>query len=210
MNRSLRNRMIYNKDARNPYGSEGSYVSSRSPYRRDRAREMRRDMNDYRYDNIYNEDYGETQYRDYGDYNYPYDNRNRNYYPFEIYGGVDMRGYDYRRDYANDYGERLTREELHHWEKKLLDKIDEKDKAMFNKEMVLKKAKEIGIKFDDFNEDEFYIATLMVLTDFCKTLGTSNVDMYIKLAKDWLCDDDVKMQYGDKLAIYFDTIVMGK
>lgn len=119
------------------------------------------------------------------------------------------RGYDrgYGRDYAGDYGDRLTREELNDWSKELMSEIEEKDRQMFSRENVLKKAQEMGIKFDEANEDEFYVTTLMMLTDYCKTLGTANMDLYLKLAKDWLWDEDAEIKGGEKLAVYFDNIV---
>ena len=37
-----------------------------------------------------------------------------------------------------------------------------------------------------------------------------NTDIYLKLAKAWLCDEDVALRYGEKLAAYHDYIVMGE
>ena len=122
-------------------------------------------------------------------------------------GRYDMRGRDYGYDYAGDYGETLSREELEHWKKKLMKEIDEKDKQFFSKESIMNKAKQMGLKFDKYNEEELEVATLMVYTDYCKTLGTSNMDLYLRLAKDWLEDDDVAVKGGEKLAVYYDCIV---
>jgi hypothetical protein len=126
--------------------------------------------------------------------------------------GYDMRGgrYDYGYDYAGDYGENLTREELEHWKKKLTKELDEKDKQFFSKENITNKAKQMGINFDKFTEEELEVATMMVYTDYCKTLGTSNMDLYLRLAKDWLEDEDVAVKGGEKLAIYHDCIVEGE
>lgn len=146
-----------------------------------------------------------------------------NYRPIEAmgyftgyYGGEDMgrgrgrrdyRGYDYGYDYTGDYGENLTKEELTHWSKKLMGEMEDKDKQFFAKENIMRKAKEMGIKFDKFNEEEFYVAVLMMYTDYCKTLGSANMDIYLRLAKDWLEDDDVSVKGGEKLAVYHDNIV---
>lgn len=145
-------------------------------------------------------DYGRGGRRDYGDYNY--DMRGRRDY------GYDM-GYDYRgRDYGYDYGsEMLDDKELEHWAKKLEKEVEEPHRHLFSKDNIKMKAEQMGIKFDKFSLEEYMVAVLMMYTDYCKTLGTSNMDVYFKLAKDWLCDEDVAVQYGEKLASYYDNIV---
>jgi hypothetical protein len=92
---------------------------------------------------------------------------------------------------------------------KLKSKLDPKDKEMFTKEKVMKKAESMGIPFEDFSEEELYLTTLMMYTDYNKTLGSANLDIYMKLAKDWLMDDDVEVKGSEKLAKYYDEIVMG-
>lgn len=131
------------------------------------------------------------------------------YYGVGDYARSGRRNYNYdmRYDYAGDYGENLTKEELAHWSKKLMGEMEDKDKQFFAKENIMRKAKEMGIKFDKFNEEEFYVATLMMYTDYCKTLGSANMDIYLRLAKDWLEDDDVSVKGGEKLAVYHDNIV---
>lgn len=206
-------RMSPMRDGRNPYGSRGGYVTSRDPRRRDRMGRM--------------EDYARG--RDYGYEGPEYPNREReermyrdgHYYPFEITGKMgyeeemydpyyqDMM-YDYRgrgRDYAG--AEMLSNRELMDWSQKMMKDVEEKDKAFFKYENIEKKAKDMGIQFDKFTFDEFYLVCLMMYTDYCKTLGTANMDTYLRLAKDWLCDEDVAMRYGEKLSTYYDTVVMG-
>ena len=126
--------------------------------------------------------------------------------------GYDMRGrYDYGYDYAGDYGENLTEEELEHWKKKLMQEVDEKDKQFFNKETFSQRVKSMGIPVGDkFSEEELCLTTLMMLTDYKNTLGTSNMDLYVRLAKDWLEDKDVAVKGGEKLAVYHDCIVEGE
>lgn len=150
-------------------------------------------------------------------------NEGRTYYPIEAMGTFNgyygmgeqdyargrSRDYGYGYDYAGDYGETLTKEELEHWNKKLMKEVEEKDKAFFSRENVKKKAQEMGVKFDKFNEEEFYLTALMMYTDYCKTLGTANMDTYLRLAKDWLEDKDVSVKGGEKLAVYHDCIVQG-
>ena len=152
-----------------------------------------------RYDGNY-DDMARGRGRDYGDYA-----RGR-----RDYASYDMaRG---RRDYGYDYGtgdECLTPEELDYWMKDLMDELDEKDKPMFKMENIIKRAKDMGVEFDKFTPEEFHVVVLMCVTDYCKTLGMSNIDLYLKLAKDWLLDKDSALKGSEKLAAYRDYIVMG-
>lgn len=146
--------------------------------------------------------------------------------PFEMYGQVDMRGYnqdygydfaprrisggrymDYGYDYGEDEEEVLDDRELMDWSKKLLKEVDHNYKDFFTVDNIEKRAKEMGIDFKDFTFSEFYTTVLMVFTDYNKTLGAGNMDTYLRLAKDWLCDEDAEVQYGEKLAKYYDEIV---
>ena len=168
------------------------------------------------------------------DYNYDYARRRMDghypisagstYYPIEAMGvfngyygmgGQDYARGRYRRDYTYDYvggdfGENLGKEEISHWTNKLMKEVEDKDKQFFSKENIMRKAQEMGIKFDKFNQEEFYVTALMMYTDYCKTLGTANMDIYLRLAKDWLEDDDVSVKGGEKLAVYHDCIVEGE
>ena len=189
--------------------------------------EMREPM-DYeherRYDITYDVPHGR---RDYGSFH-----EERGFRPVEAmgyftgyYGGGEdyarsgrMRDYryeeDYRmprdyRDYA-DYGsERLERHEIDHWVEKLMKNLNPDEKEMLKMDKIMKKAQDMGIKFDKFSEDEFYVTVLMTYTDYKDTVGKSNIDMYVRLAKDWLCDEDTGVRYGEKLASYYDNVVEG-
>lgn len=124
----------------------------------------------------------------------------------------DYNRYDYNR--YNDYGgygmDYAENDDLKYYEKKLLSQLDEKQKMMLKKEEVIKKAEQNNVRFEDYDEEEFYIVVLMMVTDFGKTLGSSNPDTYIKMAKNWLEDDDASLKYGDKLYEYLDRIVDGR
>ena len=126
--------------------------------------------------------------------------------------GYDMRGrrdygYDYGYDYG-DYGETLSEKELDEWCHKLKGQLDEREKQMFSKEMITQKAKQMGKQMEGFGEKELEVATLMVYTDYKNSIG-QNPDLAIKLAYDWLTDKDVKVKGAEKLAVYYDEIVMG-
>lgn len=128
------------------------------------------------------------------------------------YGSPDQ-DYGYRRDYGydygyGDYGETLSEKELDEFCHKLKSKLDEREKQMFSKEIIAQKAKQMGKEMKDFGEKELEVVTLMLLDDYKRTLGV-NVDVMIKLAFDWLNDEDAKVRGAQKLAVYYDEIVMG-
>ena len=206
----------YGYDYRMDNGEYGSMDGNYQYSQQDSARGRRDYESGRQYDMGY--DYADMRRRD---GHYPM-NEGRTYYPIEAMGTFNGyygmpedyarggRGRDYGYDYAGDYGETLNKQELEHWTKKLMKEVDEKDNKFFAKENVAQKAKQMGIQFDKFSEEELAVATLMMYTDYCKTLGSSNMDLYIRLAKDWLCDEDAEVQYGEKLAVYHDCIVVGE
>lgn len=132
--------------------------------------------------------------------------------------GYDMRrggrGRDYGYDYGDygddygDYGETLSDNELETWNKKLLGQLDEREKQMFSKDAIMQKIKQMGLKMEGFSEKELYTATLMVFTDYKKSIG-ANPDLAIKLAYEFLIDPDSKLKGADKLCVYHDEVVMG-
>lgn len=217
------------EDGRNPYGSRGGYVSGRRP-RRDRASEYDDGYDRAGYDREYDGryDYSEdSRYRDERDYNY--DERSREYRgyfgdnPFYL-EQMDMpydmrRGRDYRvgrgmtrgmfRGGRRDYeSHNMTAHDVEEWKEKLYRQLDDSDKESFKIEKIIKRASENRVDFSKFTEDEFYVTVLMMYTDYKNTLGKGNVDIYIRLAKDFLCDEDASVKYGEKLAVYYEEIVM--
>lgn len=227
---------LMQRDGRNPYGSRGGYVTSYDPRRRDRAMgerdyrneeepERREDYN-YRGDMGYYGSRGDSSY-------YPFDVRGSfsrydgHYDPYEEEMMYDYarrrnsrgqfmsdRAYDYARSrYGRDGrgGEDYLDEELlYRWCEKLKRQIDEKDKQFFSKENIIKKAETMGIKFDEFTPEEFVVVVLMMYTDYYKTLGSANMDLYLRLAKDWMSDDDSALKGGERLASYYYHIICGE
>ena len=141
--------------------------------------------------------YGSPDHGDYG---------RRGDYGYDMRGRRDY-GYDYGYDYG-DFGETLSEKELDEFCHKLKSKLDEREKQMFSKEIITQKAKQMGKEMKDFGEKELEVVTLMLLDDYKRTLGV-NVDVMIKLAFDWLNDEDAKLRGSQKLAVYYDEIVMG-
>lgn len=175
----------YDRGTRYPFNVEGEFSRYDGHYDPVNNREI------FEYDMERNRDYAMR------DMNYRYTGGDRN------------RGYN---DYG-DYGETLSREELKKWNKKMLKELDEKDKNIFTKEMISQKAKQMGIRMNEFNEDELLTASLMMYSDYSKELKPyvgSNIDIYIAMGKAFLTDPDASVKGGEKLAIYHDCIVEEK
>lgn len=224
------------RDYRNPYGSRGGYVDHRNPYGSRGGYVDSRRGNDYsmdyrNYDSEHNRGNvgrGDINYRDSrNDYHYEQYRESRRPHEFEVYGigGMRPRDYndynsDYRRDYnmdsrrdygmddMNDYGsgdmEKEYEEELEKW----IEKLKRKETIKVPKEQVLQQARNMGIKFDEYDEKEFYATYLMVMSDYPSISGEYNI--YIKMAKDWLEDDDIALSPSEKLCKYLYTIVLGE
>ena len=199
-------------DSRNPYGSQGGYVSSR----RNRDMLMYEDMRDYNYNpNMYdladitrqNREIEHDPYTPYTPYSDMRSSR-RNYdghYPYPYYMEF-ARGRDYRgRDYASE--KKLNDEELMDWRESLLEELDPQYKMQFERNRVIQRAKEMGVQFKDFTEDEFVTTAVMIASDFGKTVGMNNTDQMFRMAYDWLDDKDAGVKGSEKLAIYYDEIV---
>lgn len=201
--------------------------------RRGRGRRMDRGMYDMGYPEMRGGDYGDMARGNYGydGHHYPMQGgRAGGYEPVEFMGyctgyagakedyargDMGYRNYDMRwRDYGypyddyGDYGETLSEKELEHWCEKLKKQLDDQEKQMFHKDMISQKAKSMGMQMKDFGEKELEVATLMVYTDYKRTIG-KNPDMAIRLAYDWLTDEDVAVKGAEKLAVYYDCIVEG-
>lgn len=200
-----------------------------------RKNNMNRDYRDYYssnrndYRNDYRSDYREYDRR----YDYGYDSRNRNsdynFYPEynrdvnrlaennmlgpvkgmgggqdnNYYPMYDRADYNYGNDFASDYNqeEKKYKKDLKEWEEKL----KKKDRFGVSKEQIIKRAESMQIKFEDYDEEEFYVTYLMVMSDFPKVANDYNA--YISMAKYWLEDDDIKDKGGDKLCKYYYTFV---
>jgi hypothetical protein len=149
--------------------------------------------------------YGMPNQQDYG-----YGRRDYEYDGRYDYAPRGHRGYsDYGYDYGYDYGEgdeRLSEQELEHWCKKLKGQLDEREKQMFSKEMIIPKFKQMGIEMKDFNEEELYVMTLAKYTDHKQSIG-QNPDLAIKLARDFMIDKDSKYKGGERVAVYYDDFV---
>lgn len=198
MNRYLQDRAMRRnvRDGRNPYGSRGGYVTSRR---------NRRDSADYDYENDMARGRDRTHNVSYPMYGIG------GYRPYE----TDMAEYDYARrngrgrDYTDydydiyDYAEYDDewKEDLKKWSEKL----KKHDRFNMPKDQVLQNAKQMGIKFDEYDENEFLTTYYMVLSDYPKIANEPH--SYLAMAKDWLEDKDSALKGSEKLCAYYYEII---
>lgn len=193
-------------DGRNPYGSRGGYVTSRSP-RRDR------DMEDY---GMPKGDYRRgamPPMRDYDDYDMRGDVRGRDYADYEM---QDMRGRDYA-DYGMDYGMRdygemeygkMSHKDIEKWKKHMKNQ-DGTMGEHFKKEQVMQAARQIGVNPEEYGEHIFPLVMNMMYSDYCavaKKFGLDRPDFYAELAKAFLNDKDFGGEPEEKVWLYYKCI----
>lgn len=183
-------------DGRNPYGSRGGYVTSRSP-RRDR------DMDDY--------GMPKGDYRRYSGAMPPM----RDYDDYDMRG--DMRGRDYAdhvMDYGmRDYGEmeygKLSHKDIENWKRHLKNQ-DGTMGEHFKKEQVMQSARQIGVNPEEYgNEHIFGLVMNMMYSDYCavaKKFGLDRPDFYAELAKAFLNDKDFGGEPEEKVFLYYKCI----
>ena len=203
MNRYLHDRKM-RRDMRNPYGSKGGYVSSRRGRGRDRGMDYGYDYpeHDSRYDSRY-----ATRPMDYRyDRDMEHTREHTRPMDYEMYGygmGTIRPMHDYGYDYASEDMEKEWHEDLEEWCKKL------KKHDIFNvpKEQLIQKAREMGVKFHDYNENEFVTTYYMMISDYKNV--SNDPHFYLVLAKQFLEDDDTELKGSDKLCAYYYEIVKG-
>jgi len=181
----------------------------RSRYLRDRASRMRR--SDYRngmdYRNDMSESYSNGYYRENQDRHYyqePYMVSERYREPKRMYD------YDMRRDYRDYRYEKYDRYEdeyqkdLEEW----INKLKKYDRFGMNKAEVIQKAKEMGVSFKDYDEEEYYAIYLMHISDYPQVANEPHT--YLAMAKAWLEDKDLEIEPSEKVCKYLYEIVMAE
>lgn len=196
------------------------YLRQRAYRERERGNDFRMGDRHYypeydnRYDsknrpyNIRNENYDRPneQSREYSrDYNYDMrgDYRRRDY---DMNYDYDMRR-DYRRDmrdYADDDYDKDYHKDLDKW----IEKLKRFDRFNLPKDQVLQVAKQMGVEFKDYDEEEFYAIYLMHLSDYPTVSNDSR--MYLNMAKSWLEDKDIKIEPSEKVCKYMYEIAMAE
>lgn len=113
-----------------------------------------------------------------------------------------------RRDYR-DYAEDEEYDEEYHEDlKKWTEKLKRYDRFNMPKEQLMASAKQMGVRFDDYDEDEFYAVYLMQVSDYPTISNEPHV--YLGMAKSWLEDKDIKIEPSEKLCKYMYEIAMAE
>ena len=76
-----------------------------------------------------------------------------------------------------------------------------------SKNEILSTAEQMGVRFDKYDEKEFYTTVMMLMSDY-PNIGQP--ETYIAMAKQWLEDKDSELTGSEKLAAYYYTIVKGE
>lgn len=232
---SRRGGSMRGRDGRNPYGSQGGYVTNRRGGRgRDRA--MGSDYNyseyDSRYDSRYDANYGGSdghypreQYRqsprgmEYEMYGYgigrPMSDYVRNDYrgnrDYDMNMGDYARGRDrdyemryYQNDYASEDMEKEYKEDLKEW----CEKLKKFDKFKMPKNDIISQAKQMNVKFEEFDEEEFLCAYYLMMGMF-KMDMLNSPQAYMLMAKNFLEFNQEKVKGSEKLCAYYYEIFEG-
>lgn len=188
LSRSARD--MRSRDMRNPYGSRGGYVTSD---RRGR---------DYGYDRM-----GDMARN--GQYSIQQSDKHYPEYDYARSGGSNQYSGQSSRDYygditRRDYGEeeyKLSPTEIRKWEREL-----KQSGAKFTADQVRQVAQQHGIRFDEFSPELLTAVANMMYTDYDETVR-GDIAMYVKLAKDFLCDEDFDGTPEEKAYLYYNVIV---
>lgn len=180
--------------------------SQMQPYRSMREMDSRRGV---RGSGMSNTDGTEYEYQSAFEIPYGYDsarNSRRDYEPYgHEYYYPPLASQDYarsRRDYGHE--EKHYEEDLEEW----TEKLQKKDRFRIKKEDIINSAKTMGVKFDEFSEEEFYAVYLMMVSDY-KAVA-NDFRSYLNMAKEWLMDDDIEVSPSEKVCIYMYEIVKGE
>ena len=106
-------------------------------------------------------------------------------------------------DYSSEDMEHEWKEDLHKW----TEKLKKHDRFNVPKEQLIHNARQMGVSFDSYSEDEFLTTYYMVMSDFPQIANEPHT--YLALAKDWLHDKDSKLQGADKLCAYYYEVIEG-
>lgn len=202
-------------DGRNPYGSRGGYVTSRSPRRDREMMDYGMPKGDYRRGMRYDRNMGEYEAGDMRrggsrDYARDYDDYNRDYDDYDM-----RRDYaDYGMDYAmQDYGEmeygKMSHKDIEKWKKHMKNQ-DGTMGEHFKHDQVMQAARQIGVNPEEYgNEHIFPLVMNMMYSDYCavaKKFGLDRPDFYAELAKAFLNDKDFEGEPEEKVWLYYKCI----
>lgn len=132
--------------------------------------------------------------------NYRRDRENGNNYNYDMNYQND---YNYM-DYDAEESKETYKEDLKKWTKKL----KKKDRFGMSEDDIINQARQTGVDFEDFSEDEFLAIYYMLVSDFKQVSNAPQT--YLVMAKEWLEDGDIAVSPGEKICIYMYDIVMGE
>lgn len=212
MNRYLKDRLMqkFGKDERSMRDNMDHRMGQ--DYRRGRDRDFEPQY-DYRgYDSRmtdsrrgYDSNYGNDS-RDYANYDRRLEyGKPVEFYTYGIGGMRNHPDYHSSKGYEEEELEHRYHKDLKRW----IEKLQSKDKFEMSEDQIIQQAKSLGIRFKEFSETEFYAIYLAMVSDYHKTLG-NDVMIYIKLARDFLEDDDMGVTPSEKVCIYYYYIVKGE
>lgn len=194
--------------ARGDYNRSSNYGRSASDYMgEDYMEDMRRGVKgsgrgrrrrDYR-----DEEYDYARGRDRNDYGYDYDDEEEydGHYPFVIEGEMDY-------DYADT--PKLSKRDIMEWKRELVNADGTKGEH-FKMEHIMKAAKDMGIRFHEYDEKELCLTVNMLYSDYCEVLKPfispdKELYVYVAMGKAFLEDEDAP-EGSEKLALYYHCVV---
>lgn len=206
-NRYLRDRAMDRRRGRMDRVAQNPHDGRRGRGRMyDRAMDSRDYYSEYdsRYDSRYDAEYPRQDshygYEHHREYNRPME--------YEMYGAGVITS-PYGRDYAmRDYSDEDMEKEYHEDIKELIEKLKKHDRFGLSHDDIIKRAKQKGVSFTHYTEDEFVAVYYMMMSDY-KTIANDPM-AYIHMAKEWLEDDDIKVSSSEKLCIYLYKIIKGE
>ena len=195
MNRYMRNRLMRGTERRDMERGRKSgrfymdkYPDRRSDYEDEEpdyergGRGYEQPRKSYRSNRDYAREVGYEDYEDYPDFEYNYD--------------------------MQDHSTELKTEDIHKWQSRVKN-ADGTRGAKFSRDQIMPIAKQLGIDFSKFTEEEFLMTVNMMYSDYCMALRDSAFPNYMKpepyvhMAKAFLCDKDFNGKPYEKLAIYY-------
>ena len=96
----------------------------------------------------------------------------------------------------------MTPSEIRKWEKEL----KQNGGSVFTVDQIRQVAQQHGIRFDEFTPELLTVITNMMYSDYKDTVK-GDISTYVKLAKDFLCDEDFDGEPEEKAYLYYNAIV---
>lgn len=103
-------------------------------------------------------------------------------------------------DYADH--DKEYEKDLHEW----TERLRSKDRFGEDKYNIIMKARNMGAKFDEYTEEEFYVIYLMMVSDYGQIAKEPHT--FILMAKAFLEDDDIAVSPSEKVCKYLYEIVL--